>query len=412
MAYKSSSLPPEVDGLEDLLSNDIAAIDNLAEESTLWIFGSNPIGDNTLERRSSPVQTIGSATNWKQVAVGVNNTAGIKSDGTLWIWGSNFYGLIADGYAGGSTILDRSSPVQVFGRDASGVQRRSFWKQVAFGYDMVLAIDDEGELFTWGRGAYYQSGQGQGGLNNTVTPQPVQGIVSSVNVFLGKGWKQVTGGPGFAAGAIKMDGSLWVWGRNTGAGFSTPGILGAIENAGLAPFQTVLGGNNWSQIAATYEGFGAIKEDGSLWTWGGGQYGQLGTGNTSNVTTPTQIGSSYDWKQISFSSNYSAHAVKTNGTLWTWGLNNLGQLGLNDTISRSSPTLVPSNIGWKDVKGCHGIKLDNTWWVWGYDGSTFEVRSSPVQIGYLQWQSVGDTSAQQGRYAAIRFKETFEELLG
>ena len=92
MAYKSSSLPPEVDGLEDLLSNDVAAIENLAEESTLWIFGSNPIGDNTLERRSSPVQTIGSATNWKQVAVGVNNTAGIKSDGTLWIWGRNFYG--------------------------------------------------------------------------------------------------------------------------------------------------------------------------------------------------------------------------------------------------------------------------------------------------------------------------------
>ena len=89
----------------------------------------------------------------------------------------------------------------------------------------------------------------------------------------------------------------------------------------------------------------AVKTDGTLWTWGGNSDGQLGIGNTTNKNSPVQVGSLTDWSRIGCNSSGNI-ALKTDNTLWAWGSNGQGQLGLGDTTNRSSPTQVGSETDW------------------------------------------------------------------
>ena len=101
---------------------------------SLWGYNyDGQLGDDTIVYRSSPVQTIASGTNWKSIASGYNHSLAIKTDGTLWTWGRNYYGQLGD-----NTIVDRSSPVQTI---ASGTN----WKSIASGGYHSLAIRDEHE---------------------------------------------------------------------------------------------------------------------------------------------------------------------------------------------------------------------------------------------------------------------------
>ena len=93
----------------------------------------------------------------------------------------------------------------------------------------------------------------------------------------------------------------------------------------------------------------AIKTDGTLWTWGQNNYGQLGTNDLVHRSSPVQVGAATTWSLVSAGS-YSIAAIKTDGTLWSWGLNNYnGQLGTNDTANRSSPVQVGSGTTWSQV---------------------------------------------------------------
>ena len=103
----------------------------------------------------------------------------------------------------------------------------------------------------------------------------------------------------------------------------------------------------------------ATKTDGTLWSWGNGLRGQLGHNQASNnllFSSPTQI-SGTSWKQA-FAGEYASQAVKTDGTLWTWGDNansgTYGALGLNDTVQRSSPTQVGTDTNWDTASGGAG----------------------------------------------------------
>jgi alpha-tubulin suppressor-like RCC1 family protein len=143
----------------------------------------------------------------------------------------------------------------------------------------------------------------------------------------------------------------------------------------------------------------AIKTDGTLWTWGTNPTGQLGTFNGSNPTSsPVQVGTLTNWKLVSGQQNSFA-AIKTDGTLWTWGANTSGQLGLFDIIHRSSPVQVGTLTNWKLVTPAYdnvaSIKTDGTLWVWGSNSGgkfglgDFVNRSSPVQVGTLtNWKQV------------------------
>ena len=351
-------------------------------DGTLWLWGHNQfgaLGDNTQTHRSSPVQTVSGGTNWKQVAGGGYHTAAIKTDGTLWTWGWNDFGQLGD-----NSITNKSSPVQT-------VSGGTNWKQVSGGYLHTAAIKTDGTLWTWGRNYYYGS---LGNNTRTDRSSPVQTVSGGTN------WKLVAGG-GYHTAAIKTDGTLWLWGYNNNGQLGDNSITGT-----SSPIQTVSAGTNWKQVSCGYLNTAAIKTDGTLWTWGFNAQGQLGDNTPDWRSSPVQtVSGGTNWKQVA-GGGYITAAIKTDGTLWLWGTNGVGELGDNTRTNRSSPVqTVSAGTNWKQVAGggsghTAAIKTDGTLWLWGLNGiiggdgqlgdNSITHRSSPVQTvsGGTNWKQV------------------------
>jgi alpha-tubulin suppressor-like RCC1 family protein len=103
----------------------------------------------------------------------------------------------------------------------------------------------------------------------------------------------------------------------------------------------------WLKIAAGYYCNGTISTGGALWTWGYNSYGQLGLGNTTRYSSPKQVGSLTTWSTISINQRaYQMVSIKTDGTLWMWGYNAYGNLGVGNTTNYSSPKQVGSLTTW------------------------------------------------------------------
>ena len=326
-------------------------------DGTLWTWGQGTdgqLGDNTTTGKVTPVTTFAGGTNWKQVSSGGYHCAAIKTDGTLWTWGRG-----GDGQLGDNTTTRKSTPVTTF---AGGTN----WKQVSSGHFHTAAIKTDGTLWTWGRGI-----EGQLGTNDVTSK------VTPVTTFAGgTNWKQVSSGR-FHTAAIKTDGTLWTWGSET------DGRLGRLNSNPdrLTPVTTFAGGTTWADtstaepedlytISAGGQHTAAIKTDGTLWTWGQGTYGQLGTNDVTSKFTPvTTFAGGTNWKQVS-SGRFHCAAIKTDGTLWTWGLGNFGQLGDHTATNKSTPvTTFAGGTDWKQVSSggyhCAAIKTDGTLWTWG-----------------------------------------------
>jgi alpha-tubulin suppressor-like RCC1 family protein len=92
----------------------------------------------------------------------------------------------------------------------------------------------------------------------------------------------------------------------------------------------------------------AVKTNGTLWSWGRGAFGSLGLNDTANQSSPVQVGALTEWLE-SAAGTYHSVAVKNTGTLWSWGANSNGQLGLNDTVGRSSPVQVGALTTWQKL---------------------------------------------------------------
>ena len=104
--------------------DDLLVRRDLFNDGSLWTWGYNSfgqLGDNSNTNKSSPVQTAAGGINWKQVSCSLFHTAAIKTDGELWTWGQNGYGELGD-----NTLTNRSSPVQTIGGGTN-------WKQVSGG---------------------------------------------------------------------------------------------------------------------------------------------------------------------------------------------------------------------------------------------------------------------------------------
>jgi alpha-tubulin suppressor-like RCC1 family protein len=319
-------------------------------QPSLFTWGTNgdvQLGTNGGGTKSTPVTTFAGGTTWKSVSCGTFHTAAIKTDGTLWNWGNNA------GSLGTNDTAKRSTPVTTF---AGGTN----WKQVSSGYAHTAAIKTDGSLWVWG----FNNNAQLGDFSTSQRNVPVTTFAG------GTTWKQVSCGESHTA-AIKTDGSLWIWGRNHNAQL---GINNTDQKN--TPVTTFAGGNDWKQVACGFEAShtAAIKTDGSLWTWGSNSLGQLGTNDTSTRSTPvTTFAGGNNWKYILCGDRRTA-AIKTDGSLWTWGLDNGGQLGTNGSGNRSTPvTTFAGGNNWKSVGGRGGsaaaIKTDGTLWVWGFNNT-------------------------------------------
>lgn len=375
--------------LDQMFITNQELIDRFIGSGTLWAWGNDNFGQLGLGTSggsyTSPAQ-VGTLTNWKQVSSGGVFNAAIKTDNTLWMSGSFIYTV--------ETLT--SSPVQIgILTDWGTVSCTSPTDQTTADPN-VLAIKTNGTL--WGTGA---NSTGELGLGDTTFRTSFTQVGALTN------WKQISIHDHSAA--IKTDDTLWTWGQNAN------GQLGL--GNGTVRYSPVQVGalTNWKQVSAGYTFTAAIKTDGTLWTWGRSNTGQLGLGDVADRSSPVQVGTQTNWKYVSAGVS-SALAIKTDGSLWGWGRNVSGQLGLGDIVDRSSPVQVGTLTNWKQVSAggtsyvsTAAIKTDGTLWGWGINvygpigvGDQFN-RSSPVQVGTLtNWTQVS-AGGSLGSTMAIKY---------
>jgi alpha-tubulin suppressor-like RCC1 family protein len=234
-----------------------------------------------------------------------------------------------------------------------------------------VAIKTDGTLWITGANDFGQLAQG------TTSATPTYSFIQEPNTSTL--WTSAGAGHAHIA-AIQSDGTLWTVGRNTGS--NGGGQLGLGDHTDRSTLTQVAG--SWATVSCAYNASSAIKTDGTLWTWGDDY--------ASNVfsTSPVAIGTDTDWLAISVEA-YNSAAIKTDGTLWTWGDNYFGQLGNGDTATNNVPTKVGTDTNWSKVdvavNAVIALKTNGTLWAWGRNdqgqlgqGDTIAY-SSPVQIG-------------------------------
>jgi alpha-tubulin suppressor-like RCC1 family protein len=363
---------------------------NSSPVTQLWAWGLNnsgQLGDGTTTGRSSPVSVIGGFTDWCQVsaAPGNQHTAALRINGTLWTWGNNSNGRLGDG-----TTTNRSSPVSVIGEFTN-------WCQVSAGINHTAAVRTNGTLWAWGIGPL--------GDGTTITKSSPVSVIGGFT-----DWCQVSANQHTAA--IRTNGTLWAW------GFNNLGRLGdGTTTYRLSPVSVVGGFTDWCQVAAGSYHTAAVRTNGTLWAWGCNSAGRLGDGTTTDRSSPVSVvGGFTDWCQVAAGSCHTA-AVRTNGTLWAWGLNSFVQLGDNTATDRSSPVSVVGGFtDWCQVAvgGLHtaAVRTNGTLWAWGSgsygqfgDGCKTN-RSSPVSVigGFTNWCQV---TAGSSHTAAVRLIKGF-----
>ena len=292
----------------------------------------------------------------------------------LWAWGrQSDYGEL-----GLNSRNNISSPTQV-GSLAT-------WSYIIASFEKSFAIKSDGTL--WAIGG---NGVGQLGLGDSIhRSSPVQ-VGSSTN------WNKIDGRTSGLTIATKTDGTLWSWGSNF------YGQLGLNEQGNYRSSPTQIGtSTDWSHVAGDQTIY-AIKTDGTLWSWGYNGLGNLGRSlpTSTHSSSPTQVGSNTNWSTIS-AAFAGVKAIKTDGTLWSWGDNSYGTYGTNDNVLKSSPAQVGSDTNWSIVSTGDevgtAIKTDGTLWAWGrnFEGQlglnesgTYARKSSPTQVGSsTNWQSI------------------------
>ena len=253
-------------------------------------------------------------------------------------------------------------------------------KQLASQWTYNAPGGDTGALWTWGSSQYGQLGHN----SNTQRSSPMQvGTDTNWDTFS-------NGGDSHSNLALKGDGTLWAWGKNS------QGYLGQNDTVNRSSPTQIPGTWSSHNNRGNYAKFG-IK-DGKLYAWGYNTEGELGLNNVVSYSSPTQIGTATDWSSVDAIDNAGGAAVKTDGSLWVWGRNNRGQLGLNYVVAEpggvSSPAQIPGT--WSKAQGSYlmgmGLKPDGTLWSWGSNlrgqlGQNTDApapylggRSSPTQI--------------------------------
>ena len=331
----------------------------LRSDGTIWGWGSNWAGEMGQGYRFAsyfdpavggatafltPTQ-IGSASNWVYVSAHGMMSFAINEAGELWGWGSN------NNRSLGIDLADQHvlTPTRI------GTANN--WVSVT-GSDMgTVGIQADGTLWTWGN-------LPNGRPDVSWSIEPVQEGTLSTN------WVSAASGGSHASGhvlAIQADGTLWGWGVNSA------NQLGDLPGTGISNYvniPTQIGtSNQWAQVSAGYmaQSMG-IKADGTLWSWGlgGPWHGQ--TQPFNNITEPTQLGDSNQWAHIEIE-NRHAMGVKTDGTLWTWGDGSSGRLGHNNETTLSTPTQVGDRTDWAFPSSAwdtsQALTADGVIYTWG-----------------------------------------------
>lgn len=350
----------------------------LKTDGSVWTWGYNidgRLGDGTTQQRTLPLQV---ATGFVAVAASSSFSGAIKADQTLWLWGNNDTGQLQ----GLPTryVTPKRMPMDFVSIESS--------KDTAFGefHSQSFGIRQDGSLWAWGDNRFGQLGDG----TTTSRPSPVQ---------VGTGFVQVAAGGHHTLG-VKSDGSLWAWGENTQGELGKGNLTASLIPVRIGEGYTMVGARTWGSVA--------LKRDGTVWTWGNSFGGLLGDGvSTTNRLTPGIVSGLTGVTAI-VAVGFKTLALKSDGTVWAWGLNSFGVLGDGTTTDRSTPGRV---VGLTQVTAIAAssvtslaLKAGGGLWTWGSssfgtlgDGTT-QIALVPKQIG------TGFVSIGAGRQHVLALK--------
>ena len=396
------ALPLEENGQLYLVENDANIYFNSNQNWTifpteeenvsfLYGWGRNNVGqlgtNDRQNREVSPVTVVGDITNWSTVSARRSIFHGLTSDGVLYTAGSG-------SNLGTGDTISRSSPVTVVGSITN-------WSAVSGGPYHTLGLTDTGELYVWGRDSAFNVGLlGTGDSIGRSSPVTVLGGITD--------WSAISASNSHSL-ALTSTGVLYSWGQNFGR-------LGDNEGTNKSSPVTVVGGiTDWSAISASTQHSFGLTDSGVLYAWGNaGGGGFLGTGDTISRSSPvTVVGGITNWNTLSNSyGGRNGAAITDAGVLYAWGDNYFGDLGTNDTVNRSSPVTVVGGItNWSSVATGQsnfmlGLTDSGVLYAWGRRNGGFADqlgtdgdfdRSSPVTVlgGITTWSSIsaGDTTA-------------------
>ncbi len=346
-------------------------------DGTLWCWGANQegqlgvAGTATCPDPSSPSDTgacvptpVQVSLGGKQVShvkLGLFHTCSMLKDETLHCWGDNRYGQVG---VGGTT--DQGTPQSInFGGEKT--------KGMALGLNHSCAVLANGTVQCWGDNQYGQLGIGG---------------ASPLTVDLTKKVKSVQSGDGHSC-AILEDKSLWCWGKND---FGQVGVGTSRAFYDLPQNVSTLG----VKAVSVTVGQGrtcAILNDDTLWCWGKNGVGQVGVGNTTNVTTPTQVTLGGNVDSVKLGGLHTC-ALLQDDSLKCWGDNDEGQVGMGDTTDYNTPQSISfsgGSVGTVSLGDKHScvLLIDDTVWCWGKndegqvgDSNLGTDRTSPVQVTF------------------------------
>jgi alpha-tubulin suppressor-like RCC1 family protein len=355
------------------------ALDNYG---TAWTWGANYNGQLGggivgMVEQVLPAVHVAGLDNLVSVTAGAAHTVALKADGAVWTWGRNDIGQLGDG-----SLTEKHTPVQVHGPGGSGYLANIV--KISACNHSTLALSSDGTVWAWG---YNGDGQlGDGSTLDSTTPAQVAGLTNVTFIHADRNH----------SAAVKDDGSAWAWGRNNqwqlGDG-TTTNRLTPVQIAGP-------GGVGYLTNIIAIGSRIALKNDGTVWTWGMNLDGELGDNTTVEKSTPVQAlgknGVGYLTGVIAISGQ--CQALKADGSVWGWGYNLDGRIGDNTTTSRRTPVQVAGYLGsgyltniTQISAGTHALALstNGTIWAWGSNGwgmlgdGTLQQRHSPVRVTIL-----------------------------
>lgn len=253
---------------------------------------------------------------WIGIATGGDHTCGIREGNSLWCWGAARYGELGTG-----ATADQDQPQQITKPTAG-------WASVAAGNYHSCATRNDGTLWCWG-----YNGDGQAGIGTTTNvARPHQ-----VTTPAGTSWASVTAGDMHTC-AVGSDSTLWCWGYNA---FGQLGI-GTTTNADLPQQVTTPAATGWTSVAAGGGTTCALRTH-ALQCWGANEQGQLGIGTTTNqdLAQPVRVPTPTGWSRLAVGNSRTC-ATHTGHTLWCWGDNQHGDLGIGNTTQQNLPQQVTS----------------------------------------------------------------------
>jgi alpha-tubulin suppressor-like RCC1 family protein len=279
---------------------------------------------------------------------GARHCVARKSDGSVWGWGFNWYGNLGDG-----TTVDRHTPVQMRGPGGSGFVTTA---AIMGGESHNFVLLDDGTVFAAGWNVFGQLGDGTN--TNSSVLVPVSGLTSVTGL----------GGRGYHSLAIRSDGSVWTWGDDRDGQLGN-GASGTTSNV---PVRAIASGSGVTQVTGGGFQSAVLTSSGAVMAWGDNANGQVGNGNAPNAQlTPVTLAGLANIVQISGGWAHTV-ALASDGTVWTWGGNGNGQLGVGNRTDSDVPVHVAGLTGVIAVSGgdCHtaALRADGTVWTWGCNG--------------------------------------------